>query len=208
MGRFATLTSLALVLAVLSFAGDKYTRGVGIYPGNPDEDFAPVMVSDATNYRNIALLRPVDSVEDSVVAPIALEFPAGLSPLHFLRLKLVRGDATVSENFYWRPVQEGNYQALKTVPKVKVEDATRVERQGQRWILTTELKNPSAQPALMVQLKAVREKSGDRILPALFTDNFVSLMPGEQKSIQIQIEDADTRGEKPRIVLEGFNVSK
>jgi hypothetical protein len=151
---------------------------------------------------------PVDSVEDSVVAPIALEFPEGLSPIHFLRLKLARGSTTVSGNFYWRPAQEGNYQALKTLPKVKVEAGTRVARQGQRWILTTELKNPSAQPALMVQLKAVREKSGDRILPALFTDNFVSLMPGEQKSIQIQIEDADTRGEKPRIVLEGFNVSK
>jgi hypothetical protein len=37
---------------------------------------------------------------------------------------------------------------------------------------------------------------------------FISLMPGEQKSIQIQIENADTRGEKPRIVLEGLNVSK
>jgi hypothetical protein len=150
---------------------------------------------------------PVDSLEDSVVAPIAIEFPAGLSPIHFLRLKLVRGSATVSENFYWRPAQEGNYQALKTLPKVKVEAATRVERQGQRWILTTELKNPSAQPALMVQLKAVREKSGDRILPALFTDNFVSLMPGEQKSMQIQIEDADTRGEKPTVVVQGFNIS-
>ena len=58
MGRFATLASLALVLAVLSFASDKYTRGVGIYPGNPDEDYAPVLVSDASNYRNIAMFRP------------------------------------------------------------------------------------------------------------------------------------------------------
>src|SRR3974390_3259523 len=58
MGRIATCTSLAIVMAVLSFAGEKYTRGVGIYPGNPDEDFSPALISDATTYRNLALFRP------------------------------------------------------------------------------------------------------------------------------------------------------
>ena len=58
MRRIATCTSFAIILAVLSFAGEKYTRGVGIYPGNPDEDFAPTLVSDVTTYRNLALLRP------------------------------------------------------------------------------------------------------------------------------------------------------
>jgi hypothetical protein len=91
---------------------------------------------------------------------------------------------------------------------VKVEAATRVERQGDKWVLKTDLKNPSERPALMVRLKAVREKSGDRILPAFYSDNYICLMPGEQRSIPVQIEDADTRGESPRIVVDGFNVSK
>jgi len=86
--------------------------------------------------------------------------------------------------------------------------ATQVERHGEKWILKTDLKNTTTQPALMVRLKAVREKSGDRILPALYSDNFVSLMPGEQRTVTIQIENADTRGESPRIVVEGFNISK
>ena len=89
---------------------------------------------------------------------------------------------------------------------VKLDAATRAERHGEQWILKTDLKNTSAQPALMVRLKAVREKSGDRILPALYSDNYVSLMPGEQRTIRIQIENADTRGESPRIVVEGFNI--
>jgi len=151
---------------------------------------------------------PVDSVEDSVITPMTLEFPADLSPIHFIRLRLMRGTAQVSENFYWRPIEEGNYHALKALPKVKLESVTRVERKAQRWVLKTNLKNSSAQPALMVQLKVVREKSGDRILPALFNDNFVSLMPGEQRSIEIQIENADARGEKPAVVVQGFNIEK
>ena len=60
----------------------------------------------------------------------------------------------------------------------------------------------------MVRLKAVREKSGDRILPAIYSDNYVALMPGETRTIQADLQDADTRGERPRIAIEGFNVAE
>ena len=37
----------------------EYTRGIGVYPGDPREDFAPTLVADQSNsYRNLALLRP------------------------------------------------------------------------------------------------------------------------------------------------------
>jgi hypothetical protein len=72
--------------------------------------------------------------------------------------------------------------------------------------LTTELYNPSNQPALMVGLKAMREKSGDRILPAIYSDNYIALMPGERRTIRTELEHADTRGKTPQMVVEGFNV--
>jgi Exo-beta-D-glucosaminidase Ig-fold domain/Glycosyl hydrolases family 2/F5/8 type C domain/Glycosyl hydrolases family 2, sugar binding domain len=150
----------------------------------------------------------VDSAEDSVVAPIAIEYPSGLTPVHFIRLKLTRGGETVSDNFYWRGLEEGNYRAIRQLPKVKLEAATRVERRASRWVLTTELDNTSRQPALMVRVKAVREKSGDRILPAIYSDNYVALMPGERRVIRTEMENADTRGERPRMVIEGFNVGE
>ena len=58
----------------------------------------------------------------------------------------------------------------------------------------------------MVRLKAVREKSGDRILPAIYSDNYFALMPGERRTIVTEVEYADTRGEDPRVDVEGFNV--
>jgi hypothetical protein len=58
----------------------------------------------------------------------------------------------------------------------------------------------------MVRLKAVREKTGDRILPALYSDNYIALMPGERRIIRTELAHADTRGETPRMVVEGFNV--
>jgi hypothetical protein len=52
----------------------------------------------------------------------------------------------------------------------------------------------------MVRLKAVRERTGDRILPAIYSDGYVALMPGESRVLTTELRDADTRGEKPRLV--------
>ena len=150
----------------------------------------------------------LDSAEDSTASPIKLEYPAGLTPVHLIRLTLTRGAGIVSTNFYLRGERENDYHAIRELPKVKLEAATKVERQGARWLLTTELRNISAQPALMVHLKVVREKSGDRILPALYNDNYVSLMPGERQTIRTELNHADTRGERPRMVVEGFNTGE
>ena len=145
---------------------------------------------------------PVDSREDSMVSPIHVEYPEGLTPVHFIRLKLTHGSDTVSENFYWRGLEEYNYRALRDLPAAQIPALTAVERQGDRWLLTTTLHNQSKTPALMVKLKAVREKSGDRILPAIYSDNYIPLMPGESRTIRVEVQDADTRGEKPSIVIE------
>jgi hypothetical protein len=53
----------------------------------------------------------------------------------------------------------------------------------------------------MVRVKAVREKTGDRILPAIYSDNYVALMPGESQTISIEVNEVDARGEKPEAVL-------
>ncbi|MDR3700260.1 MAG: hypothetical protein P4L56_11525 [Candidatus Sulfopaludibacter sp.] len=150
----------------------------------------------------------VDSAEDSTASPATLEYPPGLTPVHFIRLTLSRGAQVVSSNFYLRGVKEGDYTAIRTVPKVNLEANTKMERQGAKWLLTTELRNPSKQPALMVHVKVVRENGGDRILPALYDDNYVALMPGEKRIIHTEVKHADTRGERPRVVVEGFNTAQ
>jgi hypothetical protein len=167
----------------------------------------------------------IDSAEDGVAAPITLAFPAsGLSPLHFVRLKLTEDGRTVSENTYLRSLTTYtvpgfsfgphhvpdypafDFRAVRALPKVTLRSTTAAERQDNRWVMSTELENTSKTPALMVRLKAVREKSGDRILPVLYEDNYITLMPGEKRRLRTELEETDTRGERPRIVVEGFNV--
>jgi hypothetical protein len=150
----------------------------------------------------------LDSPEDSTTSVIDMAYPLGISAVHFIRLELRRGTEVVSENFYWRGVEEGNFVALRDLPTVKVGARTTVVQDGRRWRLTTELENTSSTPALMVRVTVVRERSGDRILPALYSDNYVSLMPGERRTIITDLSQSDTRGERPRIVVEGFNAGE
>ena len=42
--RIVTTMLLIMLLSVIAFALSQETRGVGIYPRNPDEDYAPTMV--------------------------------------------------------------------------------------------------------------------------------------------------------------------
>jgi hypothetical protein len=148
----------------------------------------------------------LDSKEDSVVPAVRLEYPAALSATHFIRCRLTRGAEVVSENFYWRGVQDSNFQALRTLPKVALDVTNNVDRAGGMWVMKTKLSNPTSHPALMVRLKPVRSKSGDRILPAIFSDNYIFLMPGETRTITTELREADARGEAPAMRVEGFNV--
>jgi hypothetical protein len=150
----------------------------------------------------------LDTAEDSVATPIRIAYPATLSSVHFLRLQLKQGVKVVSENFYWRGTEEENYSALRHLPKAKLDSSTTVERQGDHWMLKTSLRNLSKGPALMVRLKAVQDKTGDRILPAIYSDGYIALMPGETRVITTELREADARGERPRVVVEGFNLEK
>lgn len=59
MKKLLTVFTTALCLSGCCLENDvKYNLGTGVYPGNPDENFSPVLTAD-DSYRNIALHRAV-----------------------------------------------------------------------------------------------------------------------------------------------------
>lgn len=146
------------------------------------------------------------SAEDSTTTAITMQYPAGLSRVHFLRLTLMQGTAVRSTNFYLRGLEQGDYTGIRSLGDAAVSTETTAERKGGAWMLTTSLKNTSAVPALFVRLEAVREQSGDRILPAIYEDGYFALMPGEARTVLTEVAEADTRGERAKVLVKGFNL--
>jgi len=143
---------------------------------------------------------------DQIKRICKIEKNSSLTNTYFIRLKLEKGKQLISENLYWTGLKDENFQDMAKLPKTKIEVKTKSVQKNDRWFLTTELFNNTKTPAVMVRLKVIGDKNKERILPVIFSDNFVSLMPGEKKVVNIEVNKTDARGNKPQVELEGINV--
>ena len=138
-----------------------------------------------------------------------VEWPAALSPVHFVKLELRdAGGKLLSDNFYWHATSPkvDDLTALNTLPKVTLEaEAVRRDVNG-RIFLDVILKNPTSQVALMAHLQLHRGTSKERVLPAYCSDNYISLAPGEKKVVTIEAAASDLKGEKPLVLVDGWNI--
>ena len=94
------------------------------------------------------------------------------------------------------------------MPDAEIGASTRFASAGDEWMLETRLTNESDVPALMIRLMITGKPSGERILPAFYSDNYIHLMPGESRTIHMSIRKADARGEKPDVKISGFNLQE
>jgi hypothetical protein len=59
----------------------------------------------------------------------------------------------------------------------------------------------------MAHMQLRRQKSGQRVLPVFYSDNYVSLVPGETRTIAIEAAAGDFNGENALLVFDGWNVT-
>jgi len=140
-----------------------------------------------------------------------IDFPATVSPVHFIKLDL--RDAAgqlLSSNFYWRAqaADPDNLAALNQLPMVKLTGTVESPKEntlGQRRLRII-LHNPTSNIALMAHVQ-LRRKSGERVLPVFYSDNYISLVPGETKSIEMEAAASEFKGEAALIMVDGWNVT-
>ena len=124
--------------------------------------------------------------EDSTVYCFQPEIPEGITDVYYIRLALTDADGTVlSDNFYWQGIEEGNWQALRTLPKARL--SVRSANVG-KGLYKVRVENRGKAPALMVRLKAVDTCTRDLALPVWYSDNYFSLMPSESKEVEVRVE--------------------
>jgi Exo-beta-D-glucosaminidase Ig-fold domain/Glycosyl hydrolases family 2/Glycosyl hydrolases family 2, sugar binding domain/Glycosyl hydrolases family 2, TIM barrel domain len=136
-------------------------------------------------------------------------WPAGLSAVHFVKLELRdAGGKMVSDNFYWRalPDHQDDLKALGEMPTVTL-DAKAAQRDvGGTSYFDVTLHNPGTEIALMTHLQLRRKGDGERVLPVYYSDNYISLLPNENRTITIEAATADLKGETALVLVDGWNV--
>lgn len=110
----------------------------------------------------------------------------------------------ISENICWLAGANGVYSGLQHLPASQLKITTKVIAPGKIQAVLT---NPAGAPvAFFNRLSVVDRKSGERLLPSFYSDNYVTVLPGEEKTIEIDYPK--TAGSVPAIRISGWNMSE
>lgn len=143
----------------------------------------------------------------STAAAFTAAFGEELPALHLLRLELAdsRGKS-LSRNTYWRYREPADMRALNEVRPVKVTaDLGHVSRSGDRRTMTVTVRNRGAAVASMLRLSLLDAKDGRRVLPTLYGDNYLWLLPGESRTVTLSWPAKAPPSGRPALRIEGYN---
>jgi exo-1,4-beta-D-glucosaminidase len=168
----------------------------------------------------------LDVLADSSVKAFDLPKPDESKTTYFLRLQLqdARGKL-VSDNFYWLSAKAdtldwkkrrdtaytpqkdyGDLTALNKLPRVKLAPKSKVERNGTQESVRVDLKNPSKDVAFMVHVWFTKGKSGDDLVPIFWDDNYITLLPGENRALTATYDASTLGSATPVLEVDGWNI--
>jgi exo-1,4-beta-D-glucosaminidase len=171
----------------------------------------------------------LDAAADSTAEVFAIPDVAGLSPVYFVVLRLTDSTGNlVGSNFYWLSTKPetldwaksnwwmtptdsfADYTALSQLQKVKLKVTSRTESKNKAGESVTHvtLENPSKSLAFFVRLKINKGARGEEILPVVWQDNYVSLLPGEKREVTATYRTSELGASKPSVEATGWNTQQ
>jgi hypothetical protein len=92
----------------------------------------------------------------------------------------------VSDNFYWMGGASADYRRLNRLGEAQVKTAARIAVDGDERRVKVVLENAGSTAAIELKLTLLEADGKTRVLPAYYSDNYVSLLPGEKKEIVVE----------------------
>ncbi|HZW80715.1 MAG TPA: glycoside hydrolase family 2 TIM barrel-domain containing protein, partial [Candidatus Deferrimicrobiaceae bacterium] len=151
-----------------------------------------------------------DAAADSVTDGFKLQLAPLLSSNAVVLVKLELLDssgAVVSENLYWLGRDSSAYRRLNRLATSTLSLTANSTRAGDNFQLHVQIKNTGTVVSLANKLTVVNAADGSRILPAYYSDNYVSLLPGESREIEIEYPAKLANG-AAQIAVRGWNLAK
>ena len=165
--------------------------------------------------------------DDEVLKLVDLPQLKGENKVFFLDLKLKNNAGeNVSDNFYWLSTkkdkmdwsntlwyytpqkQYADFTAINTMEQVDVSAKKEIVSQGNEWEMNVTVTNPSDKLAFFIELMATKKSDGSSILPVFWSDNYISLAPGESKTLNLKFYSKDLGSDEPEIKIQGINLKE
>jgi exo-1,4-beta-D-glucosaminidase len=167
----------------------------------------------------------VDVPADTSLRVFVLPEPAGVTGAYFTDLRLTGSDGKpISNNFYWLSTQMdvladtstwymtpvktyADFSALRSMAQTSVKVSARFSSSGGTGTARVTLKNPGKDVAFFLRLR-VTGRGDEEALPVLWEDNYISLLPGETRTVTATYRLRDLGGGAPHVVVTGWNVRR
>lgn len=105
----------------------------------------------------------------------------------FLSIQLLNvNQELISDNFYWLPDAEGNYSGLQNMEEAKLK--ANAKKVSDKEISLT-LSNDSGNTiSFFNRISLIDAETKERLLPTFFSDNYISIVPGGEKTITLDYD--------------------
>jgi len=124
----------------------------------------------------------------------------------FIDLELLDMDKNIiSQNIYWLADDKGEYSGLQKLAASQLQTSAKLLSPGKVAVTLT---NPAGAPvAFFNRLSLIDAQSNKRLLPVFYSDNYVSVLPGTNRTIVI---DYDTKQypNLPLLSISGWNLKE
>jgi len=112
-----------------------------------------------------------------------IKTPDPKESVYFLRLKVMDKDNQIKdENFYWLSEPGKSYEKLNELKQATLESELKTNTKGVKSVI---IRNPGKETAFFIRLKILRENGGELALPVFFSDNYITLLPGESREVSV-----------------------
>jgi hypothetical protein len=148
-----------------------------------------------------------DAGADAVTDGFKLDLASVMaSDVVLVKLELHGADGKlVSQNLYWLAAESAFYRELDRLPRVELSASANSARAGDAVRVHVHLQNSGNAAVLESKLTLLNATDGSRILPAYYSDNYVSLLPGETREIEIEYPAAAAKG-AAQVAMRGWNL--
>jgi exo-1,4-beta-D-glucosaminidase len=137
------------------------------------------------------------------------------------------GGEEVDRNFYWISPKEdlldyndpntpswvhtaskqyADFTEINVMPKVEVKASMTETKGDEETRFEVILANKSPKIAFFIHSDIVDQQTGETILPVRWSDNYVSLLPGEKRILTALIRNNCLVNKKPQLVVTGYNL--
>jgi exo-1,4-beta-D-glucosaminidase len=110
---------------------------------------------------------------------------------------------------YYTPTKQfADYTALNRLPRVNLQYTYQFGKDDKFGKIDLKVKNPSESIAFFIFLDVIDPETKQPILPIYWDDNYVTLLPGEERTYEAKYFLSDSHGSKPVIEVKAWNVDK